>query len=71
MTILEPEVAWRYALGNDLIGQYPRDEFGPMEELRSLIETLPGPKRLILVDAQDHFFAGSLEKLEETIAGLA
>ena len=51
--------------------QSTRDEFGAVEELKRLIETLPEPKQLILVDAQDHFFAGALEKLEETIAGLA
>jgi alpha/beta superfamily hydrolase len=51
--------------------QSTRDEFGPVEELRALTETLPEPKQLILVEAQDHFFTGALEKLEETIAGLA
>jgi len=50
--------------------QSTRDEYGPVEELRRVVETLPEPKQLILVDAQDHFFAGSLDKLEETIAKL-
>jgi alpha/beta superfamily hydrolase len=50
--------------------QSTRDEFGPVEELKRLIEILPEPKQLILVDAQDHFFAGALEELEETIRGL-
>jgi alpha/beta superfamily hydrolase len=51
--------------------QSTRDEFGPVEELKRLIDKLPEPKQLILVDAQDHFFAGALEELEEAIAGLA
>jgi alpha/beta superfamily hydrolase len=50
--------------------QSTRDEFGPVEELTALTETLPEPKRVVLVDAQDHFFAGALEKLEEIIAQL-
>ena len=48
--------------------QSTRDEFGPVEELHSLIETLPEPKQLIWIEAQDHFFAGALEQLEESIA---
>jgi alpha/beta superfamily hydrolase len=32
---------------------------------------LPEPKQLVLVEAQDHFFAGALEQLESAIAGLA
>jgi len=41
-----------------------------VEELTAFTETLPEPKQVVLVDAQDHFFAGALEKLEETIARL-
>jgi alpha/beta superfamily hydrolase len=50
--------------------QSTRDEFGPVEELTAFVETLPEPKQVILVEAQNHFFAGALEKLEETIARL-
>jgi hypothetical protein len=50
--------------------QSTRDEFGPVKELTALVETLPEPKQLILVEADDHFFAGALDKLEETIARL-
>jgi uncharacterized protein len=50
--------------------QSTRDEYGPIEELNSLIETLPEPKQLIWIDAQDHFFAGALEQLEESITRL-
>jgi alpha/beta superfamily hydrolase len=50
--------------------QSTRDEFGPVDELQQITAMLPEPKQLILVDAQDHFFAGALDQLEETIAQL-
>jgi len=50
--------------------QSTRDEFGPVEELTAFAETLPEPKQVILVEAQDHFFTGALDELEETIAQL-
>ncbi|MEO8049737.1 MAG: alpha/beta family hydrolase [Acidobacteriota bacterium] len=51
--------------------QSTRDQFGPVEELRPLVEALPEPKQLIWIDAQDHFFAGALEQLEESVFELA
>ena len=48
--------------------QSTRDEFGPVEELTAFAKTLPEPKQVILVEAQDHFFAGALDELEEKIA---
>jgi alpha/beta superfamily hydrolase len=51
--------------------QSTRDEFGPVDELERITATLPEPKRVVLVDARDHFFTGALDQLEETIAGLA
>lgn len=50
--------------------QSTHDEFGPVDELDRIATALPEPKRVILVDARDHFFAGALETLEDTIAGL-
>ena len=50
--------------------QSTRDEFGPVKELKALIETLPEPRQIVLIEAEDHFFAGALEKLEETISRL-
>jgi uncharacterized protein len=47
--------------------QSTHDQYGSVEELESMYQALPEPKELFLVDAQDHFFAGALEKLEETI----
>jgi alpha/beta superfamily hydrolase len=50
--------------------QSTRDQFGPVEEIEPLVASLPEPKRLILIDSADHFFADGLEKLEEAVAGL-
>jgi hypothetical protein len=50
--------------------QSTRDQFGPVEELQPLVEALPEPKQLIWIDAQDHFFAGALEQLEESVIQL-
>ncbi len=50
--------------------QSTHDEFGPMDELERIAAALPEPKRVVLIEARDHFFAGALDALEETIAGL-
>ena len=50
--------------------QSTHDQYGPVAEIEPLVAALPEPKRLILVEAQDHFFAGALEGLEEEIAAL-
>jgi alpha/beta superfamily hydrolase len=47
--------------------QSTHDEYGPVAELEPFVASLAEPKRLILVEAQDHFFAGGLEKLEQEI----
>jgi alpha/beta superfamily hydrolase len=46
------------------------DQYGPVEDLNALLAQVPEPKTLVLIDAQDHFFAGSLEILESEIAKL-
>jgi len=51
--------------------QSTNDQYGAVQDLRATVDALPEPKQLILVEAQDHFFAGALERLEEAIAGLA
>src|SRR5438067_11515175 len=43
------------------------DEFGPRPELDALFARLPEPKRLVYVEASDHFFAGALDGLEEEV----
>jgi len=50
--------------------QSTQDQFGPAADLEALVAALPEPKKLVFIEAQDHFFAGALEKLEEEIAAL-
>jgi alpha/beta superfamily hydrolase len=47
--------------------QSTHDQYGPVDQLKPFVESLPEPKRLVLVQAQDHFFAGGLDQLEEEI----
>jgi alpha/beta superfamily hydrolase len=51
--------------------QSTRDEFGPADELRPIVEALPGKTDLVLIEADDHFFSGALEHLEQSVAHLA
>jgi uncharacterized protein len=46
------------------------DQFESVCDLEALIATLPEPKRLIAIEASDHFFAGALDRLEEEIVAL-
>ncbi len=50
--------------------QSAHDEFGPADALRKAFEGFGEPKQLQFIEASDHFFAGSLEKLEDAIAAL-
>jgi alpha/beta superfamily hydrolase len=50
--------------------QSTHDQYGPLADLTKLVATLPEPKQLIAIPAQDHFFAGGLDKLEEAIVKL-
>jgi uncharacterized protein len=54
-----------------LFVQGERDEFGPGEELRALVEPLPPPRELVVVPASDHYFTGALEPLHAAVAGWA
>lgn len=47
--------------------QSTHDEFGPRPALDSLLETIAEPKRVVWIEAGDHFFAGALEVLEEQV----
>jgi alpha/beta superfamily hydrolase len=51
--------------------QSTRDQYGPLSELEPLVASLAEPKKLIVVEAGDHFFAGALDQLELAIGGLA
>jgi alpha/beta superfamily hydrolase len=50
--------------------QSTHDQFGPVAEIEPAVAALPEPKKLVLIDAQDHFFAGALDRLEEEITRL-
>jgi alpha/beta superfamily hydrolase len=47
--------------------QSTHDEFSPAPEMQAWFDALPEPKRLVWIDAQDHFFAGALDQLEEAV----
>jgi alpha/beta superfamily hydrolase len=48
--------------------QCERDQFGPGDVLRDLVEKLPEPSSLIVVPGCDHLFTGHLDELEEALA---
>lgn len=50
--------------------QSSRDPFGPLAEWEPMIAALPEPKKVVIVDAGDHFFAGALDPLEQAVASL-
>ncbi len=49
--------------------QSTHDQYAPREEFQPFFDPLPEPKRLVWVEAQDHFFAGGLEEVEEAAFG--
>jgi len=44
-----------------------RDQFGPRAKLEGLVASLPEPKKLVIIEAGDHFFEGRLRELREAI----
>jgi alpha/beta superfamily hydrolase len=50
--------------------QSTHDQYGPVNEIEPIVAALPEPKQLILIESQDHFFAGGLDQLEKVIAQL-
>lgn len=46
-----------------------RDPFSPRAKLRELMNVLPEPKKLVLIEGADHFFEGRLRELREAIEG--
>jgi alpha/beta superfamily hydrolase len=46
-----------------------RDQFGPREQLQRIVESLPEPRKLVLIEGTDHSFAGRLRELRESIEG--
>ena len=51
--------------------QSTHDEFGPRAELEAMFARFAAPKELYWVEADDHFFAGALEGLEERVRAVA
>jgi alpha/beta superfamily hydrolase len=45
--------------------QSTHDQFAPREEFERVYAGFAEPKRVVWIDAEDHFFAGALEKVEE------
>jgi alpha/beta superfamily hydrolase len=44
-----------------------RDQFGPRDKLEAMIASAPEPKKLIMIEGADHFFAGRLHELRTAI----
>ena len=77
----EPGVASRliavgFPADNNSLGQceVPRifiqsthDQFSPAPGMQAWFDALPEPKRLMWIEAQDHFFAGALDQFEEAV----
>jgi alpha/beta superfamily hydrolase len=51
--------------------QSTHDQYGPRPQLEAAYAQFSEPKRLIWIEAQDHFFAGGLERLEESVREVA
>jgi uncharacterized protein len=44
-----------------------RDQFGPLGKLEALVNTFADPKKLIRIEAGDHFFEGRLKEMRVAI----
>lgn len=51
--------------------QSTHDQYGPRIEWEAMYAEFAEPKQLHWIEAADHFFAGALEELEETVARVA
>src|SRR5205823_4084622 len=43
------------------------DEHAPRSQMEALFVEIAAPKQLIWIEAEDHFFQGALDRLEETV----
>jgi alpha/beta superfamily hydrolase len=50
-----------------LFVQGGRDLYGTGEAMRDVVDPLPEPKRLVVVEEADHFFTGRLDELQASI----
>jgi uncharacterized protein len=44
-----------------------RDHYGPLGKLEALVDTFADPKKLVRIEAGDHFFEGRLREMREAI----
>jgi uncharacterized protein len=44
-----------------------RDQFGARANLEALVDSLPEPKKLVIIESADHFFEGRLREMREAI----
>lgn len=44
-----------------------RDQFGPRHKLEEMVNGLPEPRKLVLIEAADHFFEGRLREMRDAI----
>jgi alpha/beta superfamily hydrolase len=44
-----------------------RDQYGPRAKLEALVNSLPEPKKLVIIDSADHFFEGRLREMREAV----
>jgi len=51
--------------------QSTHDQYGPRVEMEAAFARWAAPKRIVWIEAADHFFAGGLEALEEQVAAVA
>jgi uncharacterized protein len=54
-----------------LFVQGERDEFGPGEALRALVDPLPPPREIAVIPGADHYFEGQLDALQGSVADWA
>jgi uncharacterized protein len=54
-----------------LFVQGGHDEFGGADAIRTLVDSLPEPKRLVVVEGADHFLTGRLDEVHATVADWA
>lgn len=48
-----------------------RDQFASRPKLEALVAQLPEPKKLVIIEAADHFFEGRLREMRETVEAWA
>ena len=46
------------------------DQYAPRQEMEMLYAKIASPKQMIWIEAEDHFFGGALDRLEEVVFGL-